>query len=271
LIIAVVSSKGGVGKTTSTVSLGAALAHLGHRILLVDLDSQASASLSVGIDRADLHPSSADVLLRSVPVYDAIRPSRTEGLHVLPASVDLTSVEGDLGALRAKELMLRKALDKCREPYDFVLIDCPPGFGLLTRNALAAADAYLVPTIPQFLAVEGVATLMQAVDRLSWRCQQRIRMLGILPTLVDIRTRTVHETLGRLRAQFGTQVFAIEVRTNVRLAEAPALGKTIFEHDPECVGARAYELLAEELLIRVGKPAAPGAETSRPSPQAQGA
>lgn len=253
MIIAVASSKGGVGKTTTSVSLSAALARAGYRILLVDLDSQASASLSVGLDRGDLHPSSADVLLRSVPAQDAIRSTRTPGLDVLPASVDLTSVEGDLGSLRAKELMLRKALERARDPYDFVLIDCSPGFGLLTRNALAAAEAYLVPTIPQFLAVEGVAGLMQAVDRLSWRCQQRIRLLGILATVVDLRTRTVHETLGRLRAQFGNQVFAVVVRTNVRLAEAPALGKTIFEHDPTCVGAMAYELLAEELLLRLGK------------------
>jgi chromosome partitioning protein len=252
LIIAVVSSKGGVGKTTSTVSLAAALARIGHRVLLVDLDSQASASLSVGLDRGELHPSSADVLLKSMPAQEAIRATRTPGLDVLPASVDLTSVEGDLGSLRAKELMLRKALERVREDYDFVLVDCPPGFGLLSRNALAAADGYLVPTVPQFLAVEGVEALMEAVDRLSWRCQQRIRLYGILPTVVDLRTRTVREMLERLRAQFGNKVFAVEVRINVRLAEAPALGKTIFEHDPTCVGAHAYELLAEELLIRLG-------------------
>jgi chromosome partitioning protein len=253
LITAVVSSKGGVGKTTSTVSLAAALARAGQRILVIDLDSQASASLSLGLGRSELHPSSADVLLRDVPAFDAIRSTRTPGLDVLPASVDLTSVEGDLGPMRTKELLLRKALERVRDAYDLIFIDCPPGFGLLTRNALATADAYLVPTVPQFLAVEGVAGLMQAVDRLAWRCQQRIRLVGILPTLVDLRTRTVHETLERLRTEFGNRVFAVEVRSNVRLAEAPALGKTVFEHDPSCVGARAYALLAEEFLLRTGR------------------
>jgi chromosome partitioning protein len=252
LITAVISSKGGVGKTTSTVSLAAALGLNGYRVLVVDFDSQASASLSLGLSRSELHPSSADVLLRDVPAFNAVRPTRTPGLDVLPASVDLTSVEGDLGPMRTKELLLRKALERLRESYDFVFIDCPPGFGLLTRNALAAADAYLVPTVPQFLAIEGGAGRMEAVDRLAWRCQQQIRLVGILATLVDLRTRTMHETLQRLRAEFGTRVFAVEVRTNVRLAEAPALGKTIFEHEPECVGARAYALLAEEFLLRSG-------------------
>jgi chromosome partitioning protein len=247
----VVSSKGGVGKTTTAVNLGAGLAARGHNVLVVDLDCQASASLSLGLQRHQLAPSAADVLLRNEPAGKAVRPSRLPGLWVLPASADLSSVEGDLASLRTKERVLARALEPMRERFDHILIDCPPGMGLLTRNALVASDVYLVPAVPQFLAVEGLENLVQAVARLDFRMQARTHLLGIVATMVDLRIRSVRDNLQRMRDAFGTGVFALQVRINARLAEAPAHGATIFEHDPSSVGAHCHRLLAEEFLLRL--------------------
>jgi chromosome partitioning protein len=248
---AVVSAKGGVGKTTTTVNLGAALAVRGHTVLVVDLDCQASASLSLGLKRHQLAPSAADVMLRGDAAGAAVRPTKLAGLWVLPASADLASVEADLATTRTRERVLARALEPLRERFEHILIDCPPGMGLLTRNALVAADGYVVPVVPHFLAVEGLENLVQAVARLDFRCQTRTHFLGVVSTMVDVRLRTVKQYLETIRASFGNSVFCVEVRTNARLAEAPALGSTIFEHDPNSVGADCHRLLAEEYLMRL--------------------
>jgi chromosome partitioning protein len=248
---AIVSAKGGVGKTTTSVNLGAALASLGHTVLVVDLDCQASASLSLGLQRHQFAPSAADVLLRNEPAGRAIRPTRQAGLWVLPASADLVSVEGDLNPSRGRERVLARALEPLRERFDHILIDCPPGLGLLSRNALVAADCFLVPAVPHFLAIEGIENLVEAVSRLDFRCQTRTPLVGIVSTLVDLRIRSVRENLERLRAVFASDVFVVEVRVNSRLAEAPAHGSTILEHDPSCVGANCHRLLAEEYAMRL--------------------
>lgn len=252
-IVAVVSAKGGVGKTTTAVNLAGALARRGARTLLVDLDVQASASLSVGLDRSQLAPSAADVLLRDLPAREAIRGTRTANLWVLPASADLLSVEADLSSLRNKEEKVATVLEPVRDPFDFVFVDCPPGFGLLSRNALVAADAFVAPTVPQYLAVEGLENLLRAVDRLGFRHGKPPELLGILPTMVDYRTRASVENIRRIRERFGDRAFAVEIRINTTLSEAPERGLTIFEHDPTATGARAYGLAAEELMLRLGR------------------
>lgn len=240
-----------MGKTTTSVNLGAALASLGHTVLVVDLDCQASASLSLGLQRHQLAPSSADVLLRGEAAGRAIRPTRQSGLWVLPASADLVSVEADLAPSRVRERVLARALEPLRERFDHILVDCPPGFGLLTRNALVAADGFLVPAVPHFLAIEGIENLLQAVERLDFRCQSRTALVGIVSTMVDLRIRSVRDNLTKLRSAFGSDVFVVEVRTNARLAEAPAHGETIFEHEPSSVGASCHRLLAEEYAMRL--------------------
>lgn len=266
--IAFVSKKGGVGKTTSTVSMAGALSEAGRRVLLLDLDPQASASLSLGIDRAALAPSIAEVLLRDHSFRQVIRRTAVPGLDLVTASVDLAGLESESSYRRADETRLARRLRDAAGGYDVVLIDCPPSFNMLTRNAVAASDGYVIPTVPHFLAAEGIESLVESVDRLRFRCQSRSRLLGILPTMVDYRARLTHDVLNTLRSRFGKEVFAVEIRTNVRLAEAPAAGETIFQYDPEATGAGAYRLASEELLIRLaGLDRRPGFTT--PPPEAE--
>ena len=250
MITAVVSKKGGVGKTTTSVSLAAALAAQHHRVLLVDLDSQASASASLGVARSALAPSVADVLLWGRPVRQAIRRTGVPGLDLLTASVDLASADLELGGLRRGEERLAQVLERLRGDYDFVFLDCPPGSGMLAINALAAADVFLVPVSPQFLAITGVDSLLAAAERIRHHHNPRLVLAGLLLTLVDYRSNETRRNVDELRRRFGSQVFAVEVRINVRLAEAPGSAQTIFQYDPSASGAQAYRLAAEELLLR---------------------
>ena len=246
--LAVVSSKGGVGKTTTAVSLAAGLATLGQRTLLVDLDAQASASLSLGFEREDLVPSVYD-LLRGQHVTDLVRP-RSENLDVLPASVDLAHVESDFVNIRNRDLQLSARLQPARAVYRWIIFDCAPGLGLLTRNALLASDTFVLPVVPQYLAVEGVDGLLAAAERLAYRFGRTLRPAGLLPTMVDRRTRLTLRALAELRERYPSLVFDAEVPVNVRLAEAPQAGKTIFEWDRHSSGALAYRVAAVELLAR---------------------
>ncbi len=274
-VIALISKKGGVGKTTSAVNLASALSEQGKRVLLIDLDPQASASLSLGAGRAELAPSVADVLLRNLHLHEVIRETSTPNLDLVTSSVDLGSLEGGGGYLRSEETLLDRKIHAVAQEYDAVFIDCPPSFTLLTRNAVAACDGYVIPTVPHFLAVEGIRNLVESIDRLRQRCQRGGHLLGILPTMVDFRTRLTRKTLEQIREEFGQDVFMVTIRTNIRIAEAPAYGQTIFEYDPEATGAGAYRLAAEELLLRLddlprAEPrAAEGSEL--PLPQGEGA
>lgn len=250
MIIAVVSKKGGVGKTTTAVNLSAALAEQGRRVLLVDLDSQASASLSLGVGRGALAPSAADVLLWGMPVRHAIRSTTVAGLELLTASVDLGSLELELGASRDRESRLRRAIEPVRDDYDFIFVDCPPSLSLLSTNALVAADGYVAPVAPQYLAVAGVDSLITGAERIRGHHNRDLVLIGVLLTLVDYRVVATRQNVGLLRRAHGNRVFAVEIRINIRLAEAPEHAQTIFQYDPKATGAAAYRLLAEEFLLR---------------------
>ncbi len=267
MIVALVSRKGGVGKTTSAVSLSAALADRGCRVLLVDLDSQCSASFSLGVSRRDLAPSSADLLLRNQPAPALVRSTPVPGLDLITASVDLMAADVELSRSSGFSHRLRAGLESVRERYDFVFLDCPPSLSVLPQSALVAADAFLVPVVPQFLAVEGVQNLLEAAERLAFRAGgSSPRPLGIVLTMVDYRTRDTRENVALVRRRFGDLVFAVEIRINVRLAEAPSAGRPIRDYDPASTGARAYDLLAEELLYRAADlrtPRQPAASVQR--------
>lgn len=250
MITALISRKGGVGKTTTTVNLSAALAEKGHQVLLVDLDSQASASLSLGVKREELAPSAADVLLNGTPAKQVIRPTAIDGLDLITASVDLIEADAHLGVFRGRDQRLRSALEPVVPAYDFILIDCPSSLSILPANALVAADTFIVPSTAHYLAVTGVRNLIAAAARLSWDAGARLRPLGILLTMVDYRTKLTRRTVDQIRTEYGPLVFAIEVRINTRLAEAPEAGQTIFQYDPRAKGAEAYRLLADEYLLR---------------------
>lgn len=253
MIVAVTSRKGGVGKTTSVVSLAGALARLGKRVLVVDLDSQASASLSLGVERGDLAPSIHDVLFRGLPVSKAIRPTLTAKVDLITASADLMHADVELAQVRNRETKLRAALEPVVPAYDWILLDCPPSFNTLAQSALIACDHFIVPAVPHFLAFDGIQPLLEASERLAGRYGRSSGFLGVLLTMVDNRTKSARTQATRLREKLGDKVFDCEIPVNIKLAEAPESGQTIFHWFPQAAGAHAYRLAAVELLHRTGQ------------------
>ncbi len=252
MIVAVVSRKGGVGKTTTAVSLAAALAQLGKRALVVDLDSQASASLSLGVARSELAPSIYDVLFRGAPAIEAVRETNTRGVSLLTASADLLHADVELAQVRNRERRLAESLAPLAERFDWILLDCPPAFNTLAQSALVAAEHFIVPAVPHFLAFDGIQPLLEAADRLRVRYGKAESFLGVLLTMVDNRTKSARAQATALRERLGAKVFDSEIPVNVRLAEAPEAGQTIFDWFPRAAGAHAYRLAAVELLHRAG-------------------
>ena len=252
-IIALVNNKGGVGKTTSAVNLAAGLVAAGRRILLADLDAQGSASLSLGLTRADLTPGSAEVMLEGHPIREVIRPTSVKGLDILPGSMALASADLVLSVVKGREVVLKDALTPIRGDYDFTVLDCPPSLGLLTVNALTAADFFIIPVTPDYLSLEGLVNLMDAVERIKKGIGKAAGLLGILLTLADYRLNVTEEIGRMIRGYYGRLVFKTEIRGNVRLKEAPSFGKTIFEYDKGSAGAEAYQELTKEVLQRISK------------------
>jgi chromosome partitioning protein len=266
-ILAVINQKGGVGKTTTTVNLGAALARRGRRVLLVDLDPQ--ANLTIHVDRRpDLaSPTITNVLLEEKTLADVIVPAAADGLFVVPADTSLGGIEQVLANRIGRETILRdafEALAAAGSPaFDDVLLDCPPSLGVLSANALVAADEVVVPIQAEYFSLQGMAKLTEVVDLVRRRLNPKLRIRSILPCMVDLRTRLRGEVLGEVGRHFGDVLSPVSIRNNVKLAEAPSFGQTIFEHAPDSNGALDYAAFADHLLAGVA--GAQGDPASEPS------
>ena len=246
MVIALVNSKGGVGKTTSAVYLAAALAAPRRRVLLVDLDSQASASHWCGVSRNQLRPSAASVLLEKYPILKAIRHTRAPHLDLLTASRELANADVALAAVRGRESGLRRMLERVHEHYEVIVIDCPPGLSLLVINAIVAADGLIVPVSPEPLAAEALGALLASIERVRQRMQVGSRVLGVLLTQVDPRRALNREAVDRIRAEYRDEMFHTEIRWSAAIAAAP---------ESRCPppAADAYRRLAGEVLHRTAQ------------------
>lgn len=248
-IYVLANQKGGVGKTTTAVNVGAYLAAEGQRSLVVDADPQANATSSLGVDKRNVSLSVYDSLIRKVPLARIVIPTSQQRLALVPSTPDLAGAEVEMVGLLAREHLLYKALAPVADSYDFIFIDCPPSLGLLTVNGLAAATSgVIIPLQCEYLALEGLSQLIKTLNLVRESLNPALKIAGIVMTMFDSRTRLAQQVVDDVRAHFGRRVFATVIPRNVRLSEAPSYGQPILSYDPRCAGALAYQALAREVL-----------------------
>lgn len=248
--VAIANQKGGVGKTTTAINIATAMAATGWKVLLIDLDPQGNASTGIGVHAADRMTSSYDLLVDQMPLAQCVMPTKIPGLELIPATVDLSGAEIELVGVDNRTDRLRTALAG-EHGYDIAFIDCPPSLGLLTLNALCAADTLLVPLQCEFFALEGLSQLLQTVERVQQRFNKDLGIVGIALTMFDRRNRLTDQVANDVRSCLGNLVFEAVIPRNVRLSEAPSHGLPALVYDHTCSGSRAYMALARELITRL--------------------
>lgn len=258
--IGILNQKGGVGKTTTSVNLSAALADLGKKVLVIDIDAQSNSTTHLGLGSEGEEAEQGEESSSSLPqftIYDVLKGSkelsevafqRSENLSVVPSSLLLSAADLEFGGVVGRELMLKKAIERVDEQYDTIVIDCPPALGLLTLNALAAVDKVIIPVQSEYLALHGVRQLLDTVDQVRGVYNQELAVGGVLICLHDSRKRLARAVSDTIRSYFGELVFETVIRSNVSLAEAPSTGQTIFEYAPKSAGAEDYSALAREIV-----------------------
>lgn len=246
-IIAIANQKGGVGKTTTSVNLGACLAVLGKRVLLVDIDPQGNTTSGIGINKADVKYCIYDVVINEVPIIEAVLPTVVDGLSILPATIQLAGAEVELVPTMSREVRLRQALETIRSLFDYIVIDCPPSLGLLTLNALTASDAVLIPIQCEYYALEGLSQLLSTIRLVQKHLNTSLEIEGVVLTMLDARTNLGLQVIEEVKKYFREKVYQTIIPRNVRLSEAPSHGLPIVMYDSKSKGAEVYLELAKEV------------------------
>lgn len=249
-VISVVNQKGGVGKTTTAINLGAYLALKNKKVLLIDLDPQGNATSGYGFDKSGLDTSVYDVLVNEAEISEVIQSTQRKNIEMCPTNINLAGAEVELVSAMSRETILKRAIEPVKANYDFILIDCPPSLGLLTINALAASTGVLVPIQGEYYALEGLTQLIDTVNLVKKHLNPAIGIFGVVLTMYDNRTQLTRQVSEEVSKYFGEKVFHTVIPRNVRLAEAPSYGKTIAEYDPKSKGGKAYAELALEVIKR---------------------
>lgn len=251
VVLAVVNQKGGVGKSTTAVNLAAALGDEGQRVLLVDLDPQGNATSGFGLDKNRRELCVYNALLGGATLEELIEPVEVQGVFVVPATIQLAGAEIELVSAMSRETKLRHVLEDVLGDFDFILIDCPPSLGLLTLNALAAADGVIIPVQCEYYALEGLTKLLESFKLVKTHLNAKLEVFGVLMTMYDVRTKLSHQVVEEVKDFFGERVFSSVIPRSVRLSEAPSFGQPVTLFDPTGRGAEAYRSLAKEVISRV--------------------
>jgi chromosome partitioning protein len=247
-IISVANQKGGVGKTTTSVNLSACLAHIGKKVLLIDTDPQGNATSGVGINKGEVQRCIYDVLIDDVPLEQVVLSTKVENLYVIPATISLAGAEIELVSTISREVRMKHAIQKAKDDYDYIIIDCPPSLGLLTINALTASDEILIPVQCEYYALEGLSQLLSTIRLVQKHLNENLMIDGVLLTMFDARTNLGIQVIDEVKKYFQDKVYRTIIPRNVRLSEAPSHGKPIITYDPRSRGAEVYLELAKEVV-----------------------